>query len=86
MNKMQIRELHVGDRVEATFKTNPASELFTDVYIPVKVIKEYEYFWVCAVLPHYNPKHSWGLSHPYNMTIAKFDLEHGNVKCRPISN
>ena len=83
---MQIKELHVGDVVDATFRTNPASELFTDVYIPVKVIKEYEHFWVCEVLPHENPKHSWGISHPYIMTIAKFDLEHDNVRCKHQNN
>lgn len=81
----EIKELHVGNRVEAMFKVNPSGDLFDDVWLPVKVIQEYEYFWVCRVLPHRNPKHSWGISRPYIMTIDKFNLKCGDVKCRPIT-
>lgn len=77
-----IKELHIGDRVEGLFKTNPSGDVFDNVWLPLKVIQEYEYFWVCEVLPHKNPKHCWGISRPYNMTIGKFDLQCGNVRCR----
>lgn len=77
-----IKELHVGDMVEAMFKTNPSGDVFDDVWLPIEVIEEYTFFWVCRVLPHKNPKHSWGTSYPYNMTIGKFDLQCGDIKCR----
>lgn len=81
---MDIKELNIGDRVEGLFKVNIASDIYDGVWIPLEVIKEYECFWLCKVLPHKNPKHCWGTSHPYNMTIGKFELKSGYVKCRPI--
>jgi len=81
-----LKQLKVGDKIEGVFDTNPSSELFKDVWLPMVVLYEYEKFYTCEVLPHRNPRHSWGLSKPYIMTIEKFDLLKGFVRCRPLNN
>lgn len=80
-----LRQLKVGDKIEGVFDTNPSNDLFKDVWLPMVVLYEYEKFYTCEVLPHRNPRHSWGLSKPYIMTIEKFDLLKGFVRCRPLN-
>ena len=43
--------------------------------IPVKILGEYEHFWLAKVLPHRNIR---GLmSRPYNITMHKKDVKSG---------
>ena len=63
----------------ATFKTNPDSAVFDNVFLPIKVLKEYDNWFLCEVIPHRNPRHSYGISKPYKVTIDKYDLSHGVV-------
>lgn len=77
-------EIKIGDRFEAQFKTNPASEVFGDVWLPVEVTGEYKYWWSVTVLKHRNPHMCWGPSKPYPMSISRYALEHGEVWIRPL--
>ena len=77
-----MTELREGMYISATFRTNPDSNYFNHVFLPIKVLKEYKNFYDCLVLPHRNPIMSYGLSTPYHMTIDKFDLKKGIVIVR----
>ena len=48
------------------------------IEVPVKIIGEYQKFFVGTVLPHRNPK-GMGVSSPYNITIRKQDIEAGTL-------
>lgn len=80
-----IKNLTEGMYISANFKTNPDSSIYGNVFLPLKVDKEYKYFYKCTVLPHINPIHSYGLSKQYTMTIDKFDLKKGYVTVREFS-
>lgn len=77
-------KLKVGQFVEVLFTDPPPklSELIRDVWLPVKILAEYEYFFLAEVMPHTNPKQSWGISKPYRVTIDKFALGIHEVKVR----
>lgn len=82
MHNLRPSEIKIGDEIIATFKTNPSSEIFGGVYLPLKVKEEYPKFFVCEVLPHKNPIRYYGISKPYPMSIKKFDLLCGDVIAR----
>ncbi len=80
MHQLRAEDIFIGNKLEVNFKrTNPDSEIFNDVYIPVKIIKEYADWFLCEVLPHKNPVRSYGASRPYMMTIHKHELKCGDV-------
>lgn len=56
----------------------------TDAYpwngiaVPILITAEYPSFLVGTVLPHHAPK-SFGLSHPYTVTLDKHDIHVGVI-------
>lgn len=76
--------LKVGQFVEVLFTDPPPKlgDLIKNTWLPIKVLAEYEYFFLAEVLPHINPKQSWGISKPYRVTIDKFALSIHEVKIR----
>lgn len=42
--------------------------------VPVQCLSEYKQFYLCEVLPHVNRIHAFGPSHPYKITIEKWEL------------
>lgn len=81
---MEKVKLKVGQQVEVLFTDPPPklSELIRNVWLPIKILAEYEYFFLAEVLPHINPKQSWGISKPYRVTLDKFALSIREVKIR----
>ena len=49
--------------------------------VPVKLLAEYPTYLLGEVIPHYNPAGS-GESHPYKITISKYDLFTGEAVMR----
>lgn len=82
MKKKNI--LKVGQFVEVLFTDPPSklSELIKNVWLPAKILAEYEYFFLVEILPHRNPILSYGFSKPYRMTLNKFALTINEVKVR----
>ena len=74
-------EINEGDEVYICFN-NITDRLWTDIFVPVRIDKAYERFFVGTVLPHINPKESFGMSKPYPMSIDKYDIQNGNVYIR----
>lgn len=81
---MTITDIKVGQRLDVMFTDPPAklSELIKGVWLPIKVVAEYEKFFTAEVLPHINPVESWGPSKPYMVTLDKFAIRVGEVKVR----
>ena len=76
--------LKVGQELEVQLTDPPPklSELIRGVWLPVKIIGEYQWFFIAEVLPHINPILSWGMSRPYRLSLGKFDIMRGGVKIR----
>ena len=75
----KLPEMYPGKLIRAKFDVNPDPTLFDDYYLPMMVIKEYEWFYHCVVMPHRNLKLSQGVSKPYAMDINKKDIDTGVV-------
>lgn len=51
------------------------------IAVPILITEEYPTYFVGTVLPHYAPKGSgsYGLSHPYPVTLDKHDIRIGVI-------
>lgn len=73
-------DLFEGKVVKARFN-NTQSPTWHDIFIPVRIEKEYPRWYLCTVLPHFNEKEGMSESKEYPMTIDKFALRTGEVVC-----
>lgn len=75
--------LKEGMYISAAFKVNQAPDVFNNVFLPLKILKEYKRFYTCEVQPHKSPyKSRFGISKPYIMTIDKFAVAKDQIKIR----
>ena len=71
-------EIYLGGTVYLMWKNPPDAYVWGDVFIPVLIEEEYPRFFVGTVLPHKNA-HGSGESHPYRITLNKFDVDARNM-------
>ena len=74
-------EFQIGEKVYIKQK-EPIDPLWHDVWLPVRIIRNYRKFYTAEVLPHINPNFSQGMSKPYIISIPKFSLINGEVLYR----
>lgn len=74
-------ELASGDNIRIKFARN--SGILNNIWLPAKVIKEYERFVMVEILPHNNP-HGYDKSKPYRLTINKMNIELRDVLIKKI--
>ena len=69
-------ELASGDNIRIKFVRN--SGILNKIWLPAKVIEEYERFVMVEILPHNNPN-GYDKSKPYKLTINKMNIEFRDV-------
>lgn len=65
-------------RYYVQWNNSPNEPVWSNVWIPVSIVKEYPKFYVAEVQPHKNPK-GFTMSRPYTITLRKWDIKHGEV-------
>ena len=77
-------DLVVGEEVSIQLSDPPTklSDLVRGVWLPVRIIDEYEKFYVCLILPHHNPVLCWGISKPYKICISKTAIRLNEVRIK----
>ena len=64
--------------------TDPVHCIWKNIWLPVKVIKEYPRWILVEVKPHINAniENSWGTAKPYRLGINKMSLLLGDYKLK----
>ena len=83
-----MMELQIGEVINVQLIDPPTklSELIRGVWLPVRILQEYEKFFLCEVLPHHNPILSWGLSKPYKLCLNKMAIKLNEIKIKGMTN
>lgn len=70
--------MKVGQEVMVALKDHSQDKAYPwdGKAVPVKIIGEYEFFWLATVLPHRNPN-GLAMSRPYNVTLSKQYIKEG---------
>lgn len=84
---MNLRDvdLHCGSVARVCFKDGYIDRiLYSNVYIPVEIIREYPKFFTCMVLPHDNPLQRMGTSKPYIISLSRAGIRVGDIIVREL--
>ena len=66
-------DLYEGIEIWAMYIEPDNTFYLGNIFLPMRVIKEYPRFWLCEVLPHKNPE-GFGISKVYPMTLCKHSI------------
>lgn len=69
------------NKIEIMFKTNGVSEI-NKTWIPAKVLREFERYYLVEILPHINPYHHFGISKPYKICLDKLAIMFNEIEVR----
>lgn len=65
--------------VSVCFKDGAPDKIFTNFFMPAKVVAEYKKYLILEIQPHYNPYVSQGISRPYRICANKTRIWLGDV-------
>lgn len=68
-----------GKTVKIRWNDSPDASVWSDVWLPVKIIAEYPKFLIGEVQPHVNPNNSFGISKPYRIGLNKTAIAFGEI-------